>query len=145
VAKVDSKVLRIIDANLNRLKEGLRVCEDICRFILDDKTLSKNYKEIRHKVSHALEKTLSSRSIIQARDIVRDVGKESVKLELKRKDFQDIFIANIQRSKESMRVIEEFYKLFDKEISQQFKALRYKIYDLEKKTAKKVQALRHPG
>jgi len=35
--KPDGTVLRIIDANTNRLKEGLRVCEDIFRFILNAK------------------------------------------------------------------------------------------------------------
>lgn len=143
MAKVENKILRIIDANLNRLKEGLRVCEDICRFILDDRLLAKNYKDIRHKVSEALEEFLSTRKVIQARDIIKDVGKKSVKLELKRKDFKDIFVANIQRTKESMRVVEEFNKLFDKNISQRFKTLRYKIYDLEKKTIERIQALRH--
>ena len=145
MVKVESKILRIIDANLNRLKEGLRVCEDICRFILDDRGLSKNYKDIRHKVSQVLEEFLNARKIIQTRDIIKDVGKRSVKLEFKRRNFKDIFIANVQRSKESLRVIEEFNKLFDKDIAGQFKILRYKIYDLEKKTIEKIQALRHSG
>jgi len=145
VAKVESKILRIIDANLNRLKEGLRVCEDICRFILDDEFLARSYKDIRHKVSESLEGLLNAKKIIQTRDILKDVGKKSVKLEFKRKDFKDVFIANVQRSKESLRVIEEFNKLFDKNTAQQFKILRYKIYDLEKKTFEKIQALRHSG
>ena len=145
MAKVESKILRIIDANLNRLKEGLRVCEDICRFILDDEFLARSYKDIRHKVSESLEGLLNAKKIIQTRDILKDVGKKSVKLEFKRKDFKDVFIANVQRSKESLRVIEEFNKLFDKNTAQQFKILRYKIYDLEKKTFEKIQALRHSG
>lgn len=145
MVKIESKILRIIDANLNRLKEGLRVCEDICRFILDDRFLAKSYKDIRHQVSGVLEEFLNARKVIEARDIIKDVGKKSVKLELKRKDFKDIFIANIQRSKESLRVVEEFNKLFDKNISEKFKALRYKIYDLEKKSIEKIQDLRHSG
>lgn len=145
MAKVVNKIFRIIDANLNRLKEGLRVCEDVCRFILDDRVLSKNYKDVRHRVSESLEKILSSKQFIQARDILKDVGKNSLKLEFKRKDFKDIFIANIQRAKESLRVIEEFSKLFDKNIAEQFKRLRYKIYELEKKTTEKIQSLRHSG
>jgi len=145
VVRIESKILRIIDANLNRLKEGLRVCEDICRFILNDRALSRNYKDIRHKISEAQEKCLSAKNIIQTRDILKDVGKKSIKLEFKRKDFNDIFIANIQRVKESLRVVEEFNKLFDKNAAEQFKGLRYKIYELEKKTFGKIKSLCHSG
>ena len=42
------KLLRIIDANLNRAREGLRVCEDISRFALGDKTATRALKSIRH-------------------------------------------------------------------------------------------------
>jgi len=141
--KIDKKVLRVIDANFNRLKEGLRVCEEVTRFILDDKALTASFKKVRHQASQIINKVfLDLRRIIRARDIVKDVGKKSFKLELKRASFKDIFFANIQRVKESIRVIEEFNKLFNRKSSQQFKALRYKIYELEKKTTKKFQALR---
>ena len=44
----DSKqILRIIDANLNRTAEGLRVLEDIARFVLDDAALSRQLKIMR--------------------------------------------------------------------------------------------------
>jgi thiamine-phosphate pyrophosphorylase len=143
--KIDSKILRIIDANFNRLKEGLRVCEEITRFILNDKTLSAGYKKIRHNVSQNISKASADlKEIIQARDILKDVGKFSTSAELKRGDFRDIFFANIQRVKESLRVIEEFNKLLSRKSAEQFKASRYKIYELEKKTSKKLQALRSP-
>ena len=70
------------------------------------------------------------------------MGKKSVKLELKRNDFRDIFVANIQRVKESLRVIEELNKMFDRGSAEKFKTIRYKIYDLEKKTVKKLETLR---
>jgi len=141
--KIDSKVLRIIDANFNRLKEGLRVCEEIARFILNDKTLSAGYKKIRHQVSQNIsEAFVDLREIIKARDILKDVGKLSIGTELKRGNFKDIFFANIQRVKESLRVIEEFNKLLSRKSAEQFKAFRYKIYELERKTSKKLQALR---
>jgi len=40
----ENKVGRIIDANLNRVKEGLRVCEEITRFILDNHKFTLNLK-----------------------------------------------------------------------------------------------------
>lgn len=142
--KIDNKILRIIDANYNRLKEGLRVCEDICRFILDDAALTSGYKNTRHKAQDTLNKAFNNlKNIIASRDIIKDVGKASVSLELKREKYSDILFANIQRVKESLRVIEEFNKLINKDSARKFKALRYKVYDLEKKTLKRISSLRH--
>ena len=39
----DGRVLRVIDANANRLTEGLRVCEDTARFILNDKKATQSF------------------------------------------------------------------------------------------------------
>ena len=38
----DERLYRVIDANLNRLKEGLRVVEDVRRYGFDDLALAKN-------------------------------------------------------------------------------------------------------
>ena len=129
---VKQKLWRVIDANLNRAKEGLRVCEDVCRFFYNYKTLTAQYKNIRHQLTRiALQ--LSQQELLQARDIVGDIGKKSHPIEFQRKDVADIFYANSQRAKESIRVLEEFLKLIDKDIAQELKQLRYKIYALEKK------------
>jgi len=37
---MNSENLRLLDANLNRLREGIRVVEDIYRYIFNDKTTS---------------------------------------------------------------------------------------------------------
>ncbi|MFN9975138.1 MAG: hypothetical protein ACK58T_35130, partial [Phycisphaerae bacterium] len=44
----DASVWRILDAALNRAREGLRVLEDHARFISDDRSLSGSLKAIRH-------------------------------------------------------------------------------------------------
>ncbi|MDR3243174.1 MAG: hypothetical protein LBT79_00325, partial [Elusimicrobiota bacterium] len=46
--------LRIIDANLNRCREGLRVIEDCLRFVLDDCVLYKRARLIRHNTDKIL-------------------------------------------------------------------------------------------
>ena len=136
--RIDSKGLfRILDANFNRSKEALRVLEDVSRFFLDDKVLTKQLKEIRHALTESL-KLLKIKELIAARDVDRDVGKESSLSELRRKSAADIFLANAQRLKESMRVLEEFAKLISVKSAKQIKNLRYKIYDLEKKAAGKL-------
>ena len=131
--KVDAKKLyRIVDANFNRAKEGVRVCEDICRFILDKRVCTKEYKMVRHDLSNIMN-SIHVVKLIGARNIREDVGKQSVSCEFKRKNVLDIFYANSQRSKESIRVLEEFVKLINKGLAQDLKRLRYQVYDLEKR------------
>ena len=131
------KIYRIIDANFNRAKEGLRVCEDICRFVLNRPDETKIFKMIRHRLTQAIS-SLKISQIIAARDIQGDVGKSSTKLELKREKVADIFYANAQRAKESVRVLEEFLKLIDKQSAQKFKTIRYALYAVEKKIVKRL-------
>ena len=135
--KVDEKILRILDANLNRAKEALRVCEDIARFILDEKKTTEQYKRIRHQVTEVFSAPRIAR-LLKARDILRDVGKDSIPSEFRRKNAKDIFYANSQRAKESMRVLEEFGKLLDKKSGEQLKKTRYQIYELERSVAEKL-------
>ena len=128
----DKKFDRIIDANFNRAKEGLRVCEDVCRFILDRKSFTQNYKNVRHQLTEIIS-SLNILKVIRSRDIGRDVGRKSSATEFKRSGAMDIFYANSQRAKESIRVLEEFTKLRNKQLAEDLKKLRYKVYALEKK------------
>ena len=133
---------RIIDANINRVKEGLRVCEEITRFILDDRKATEALKRIRHNIDTAVRSlpgTLAQ--FIEARNSPGDIGRDIYVNELKRDDIRDIFFANIQRAKDSVRVLEEFSKLCAKNTAKDFKKIRYGIYEAEKKIVKKIPAL----
>lgn len=55
----------------------------------------------------------------------------------------DIFMANMERSKESIRVLEEFSKLIDGSLSARFSKLRFRLYDIEKKVYKRASSLRN--
>ena len=77
-------------------------------------------------------------ALIIERDSLRDVGKNINTNELNRGNYQDIFFANMQRAKESARVLEEFSKLSNKNVAIRFKKIRYDIYEVEKKTAKRI-------
>lgn len=126
-ANASSKLYRLIDANLNRLREGLRVCEDIERYINDNKTLSQKIKSIRHQCRiEPYEKYL------EARDIVGDVLKETTPSEKSRSDLSSIQLSNIKRAQESARVLEESLKLIDANEAEKFKQIRYALYDVEK-------------
>jgi hypothetical protein len=131
------RVHRVIDANYNRAKEGLRVCEDIFRFVEDDKALTARIKKVRHGLTAAVS-LFGLKDIVAARDITGDVGRATIKAESCRKNIADIFYANSQRVKESLRVLEEFAKLEDAGTAAAIKKLRYSVYDIEKLTLKKI-------
>ncbi len=139
-------VLRILDANFNRSREGLRVCEEITRFILQDKNLTRALKKNRHAVSACLKKLpLSPAELLASRDVRGDIGKGSSRLEAGRRDFLDLFLANAERAKESLRVLEETSKLIDGKTSVNLKKIRFHVYAIEKRTLPKLEALRHHG
>jgi thiamine-phosphate pyrophosphorylase len=127
VTSKQDKLYRLIDANLNRLREGLRVCEDIERYIYDNKELSKKIKTLRHQV-----KIENFETYLKSRDIVGDVSKETIKSESDKKDIKSLQISNIKRAQESARVLEESFKLIDQKIAEKFKNIRYELYDMEK-------------
>ncbi|MDD2639586.1 MAG: thiamine-phosphate pyrophosphorylase [Sulfurimonadaceae bacterium] len=118
--------LRLIDANLNRLREGIRVVEDIFRYIYNNKEIASRLKALRHKARIDLYNEL-----LQSRDIRNDVLKKSTSSEQSREDLNAILIANFKRAQESSRVLEEFTKLHDAKTSEIFKAIRYELYDIE--------------
>lgn len=138
----ENNIFRITDANINRAKEGLRVCEEIARFILGDRALTAALKKIRHNIDSVVRCLyISPRQFLKARDSRRDTGRDIYAEELERRDLRDIFFANMQRAKESVRVLEEFSKLRDKAAAKNFKKIRYLIYGIEKAIVKKLPAL----
>jgi thiamine-phosphate pyrophosphorylase len=137
------EALRIFDANLNRSREGLRVCEEIARFVLEDAALTRSLKSIRHSIADAIKGLVGGLGeVVAARDTRTDVGKESSPLEEGRESWRDLFIANVERSKEALRVLEETSKLFDAATSRLFKKTRFDVYAIEKRALPKLDALR---
>jgi len=135
-------VNRIFDANINRAKEGLRVCEEITRFILNNRALTARLKSIRHSIDALVLRLPESRELLKTRASSLDVGRKIYTNELQRRDMADIFFANIQRVKESIRVLEEFSKLSQKRLAVSFKELRYEVYEVEKRAAKGISSLK---
>jgi len=122
----------------------MRVCEEISRFILEDKRLTTEIKSIRHRVHVLSAKFFKNVLLLKNRDSLSDIGRDIYANELKRRNISDIFFANIQRVKESIRVLEEFTKLVNINCAIALKKLRYEIYDIEKKAVKKIAALSNP-
>ncbi len=136
-----NKIYRIIDANLNRSREGLRVCEDISRFALNSRTLTEELKSVRHGISDIAKAKSARLAVLSAsRDSDKDVLRCSAfEAEMRRASLDDIFAANIERVKESLRVLEELFKLIDDKSSSRFCGLRFRVYSIEKKALKRLK------
>ena len=123
---MEENYLRLIDANLNRLREGIRVVEDIFRYVYNDKQTALKLKELRH-----LSRLENYIELLETRDVKNDVLRSSIKSEQNRTDLYSILIANFKRAQESSRVLEEFCKLISVKDSENFKYIRYELYNLE--------------
>jgi len=129
---MDKAVFRIIDANFNRAREGLRVAEDFCRFALNNQPLSSKCKQIRHRLCGAVSK-FDSQQLIAARDTQNDVGCEiRIAEQMKRTSLEDCVSAGVARTTEALRAISESAATIDTGLAQIFEKLRYDCYILEK-------------
>ena len=135
---MQSSIYTIIDADTNRLMEGLRVVEEVSRFVLRDDKLTKKIKYLRAKVKEAVSLTCEGdEKLIDSRNIQKDRGRKLYShSEGKRTDISTIVTANIKRAQEAARVLEEFTKLIDPMIGKRFKEIRFEIYDIEKEIKK---------
>jgi thiamine-phosphate pyrophosphorylase len=123
-------VSRIIDANINRVTEALRVIEDIFRYYFDDPGLQQGLKDLRHCIASTLDQ---DRYIVH-RDSLADVGFSSIGArEYERESLHDVIRSNMKRSQEGLRVLEEIFKLESKSAALEMKRLRYALYDIDKK------------
>ena len=133
-----SQTLRIIDANCNRIGEGLRFLEDIARFALNAAALSQQLRTMRHSLVKNLSKF--GTNLLSERDSEADVG-INIKSASGQKDLPSLVTANAKRVEEALRVMEEIAKL--PEISQtldsnDFKKVRFDLYALERELLSKI-------
>lgn len=126
----DTKCLRLMDANLNRAREGLRVIEDTARFVLEKKSLFAACRSLRHRLDAATRPIY--KELVKERDSVADAGRTVA--EGGRGNIDAVLAANFRRVEEAMRVLEEYGKLVLPAAAPEFKAIRYAAYTLEKKT-----------
>jgi len=136
VETLQDKIKRMIDANFNRTREGLRVIEDIARFVLDNVDVAEKIKTMRSnlaKIEKGFDFTLS-------RDTENDVGTSLLsETEKQRAGIFDIFKANVKRVEESLRVLEEAFKMINIEVSLKLKSMRYETYTIEKELEVKLR------
>ncbi|MGJ3248191.1 MAG: thiamine phosphate synthase [Elainellaceae cyanobacterium] len=125
----ESAVYRILDANLDRAREGLRIIEDWCRFGLNSAALTEECKHLRQTLAQWHTSELRA-----ARDTPGDLGTAlSHPNEEQRTSLSQVLRVNFARLEESLRVLEEYGKLFSPEMGAEFKQMRYRVYTLESK------------
>jgi len=85
-------IYRLIDVNINRIKESLRLLEDICRFIFNDRVTTTMLKNYRHKIV----KFYSQEKYVLNRDVEKDTAKFlNIKREFNRDNLLDVISANL--------------------------------------------------
>lgn len=126
-------IYRVIDANLNRLREALRVIEEYFRFISTDKNISIQLKLLRHSLEE-FENGFNLKSLLCSRDVETDpFASKNRDEELNRSTLSEILTANFKRTQEAARVLEEYSKLTDKpDLSEKAKETRFSLYEIEK-------------
>ena len=122
---------RILDVNLNRLSESLKIIEDICRFSIEDRVLLGKVRKLRHMYL-SFKKRLPYCRLVEFRDSESDFGRKISFDTLSHKNIKDIIVSNFSRAKESSRVIEEILRTFYPGSTKGIKEIRFSIYDIEK-------------
>ncbi len=124
---MQSTICRILDANLDRAREGLRIIEEWCRFGLNSVQLSQECKQLRQELA-----SWHSPEIRAARDTPGDPGTELTHpQEQQRASLGVLLQANLCRVEEALRVLEEYGKLYHPKMGGAFKQMRYRVYTLE--------------
>ncbi len=128
----------MIDANGNRACEGLRVVEDICRFVLESQTLSQKCKQLRHQITRVISQLDNGQgTLLNSRDSMADVGADrKAQYGEPKKSYLDLVRANCRRAGEAIRTLEETGQLVNKKSSRRFASFRYDLYTFEKEIVK---------
>jgi len=126
----DTAAARIIDVNLNRLTEGLRVVEDVVRLGLEDRRLLAGIRKLRTQVGRDVRAL--RRQVLASRKSETDLGRGDRFDRAKRKSLEDVLLANFKRAEESARVLEEVLRVTEPGLAAKLKAVRFRLYDLER-------------
>lgn len=127
VRRLQPAICRILDANLDRAREGLRIIEEWCRFGLNSTSMAAECKQMRQELA-----TWHTQELRASRNTPGDPGTELTHpREEQRSDLQQLLQANLCRVEEALRVLEEYGKLYNPEMGSAFKQMRYQVYTLE--------------
>lgn len=123
---------RILDVNINRSAEGLRVLEEIARFRFNHQKISSEIRVIRHGIRNIFN--AREKELLTSREAAHDVGRITSFLDKTddRKDLKDTALSNFKRVQEAFRVMEEILKAAGEyPVGKKIETLRFAVYSLE--------------
>ena len=125
------EVYRILDADLNRAREAMRVAEEYGRFVLNDARLASMAKALRSELQQIVA-ALPAGALLAARNTAGDVGTALTSdTESVRATPAATATAACKRLSEALRAIEEYAKIVAPAAAVRAEALRYRGYAFE--------------
>ena len=129
-AKSEKRIWRLLDANTNRAREGLRVVEDTARFVLDRPEASTALRGLRHKLDELVRAHYGT--LLQHRDVETDSGRTNTATP-HRGGVLALLATNFKRCEEALRVLEEYGRVLSPRAVRGVQSLRFQVYQWEKK------------
>ena len=127
---MDAKVWRLLDANANRAREGLRTIEDTARFVLDKPEAARGIRALRHGLDELVRGHY--KTLLMARDVAHDRGRSNAAQAYKG-GVGALLAANFKRCEEALRVLEEYGRVLSPRAVKRAQRLRFKVYQWEKR------------
>jgi thiamine-phosphate pyrophosphorylase len=128
-AKLEPKMWRLLDANANRAREGLRVVEDTARFILEKEDAATALRTLRHRLDELMR--VHYDELIGNRDVEHDPGRMNESK--KTGGVPAVLAANFKRCSEALRVVEEYSRVVAPEAVRSVQSIRFQVYQWEKR------------
>jgi thiamine-phosphate pyrophosphorylase len=128
---------RILDANANRAREGVRTAEDYIRFAVGHGRWAQQLREIRHRVTEVVQTYCSPESLLSAREVAGDPGHparnepEAAGSGNGREVPRDTAVRGLKRAQEAVRVLEEYLRDGNPGSSRILSQARYALYEAE--------------
>ncbi|HOX07796.1 MAG TPA: thiamine phosphate synthase [Planctomycetota bacterium] len=124
---------RIVDANLNRAREGLRVAEEYARFALSDRGQAAALRALRRDLGAAAAELFKWNELTAARESSGDIGAAAPTSA--RPDEAAVARAALSRASEALRSVEEYGSLLAPAAAERFARLRFRLYNVEREVA----------
>ena len=121
---------RLLDANLNRAREGLRTLEELARLILEDAHLAESFRSRRRQLGELGEEQLPD--VLCDRSAGTDPGLAPEVAAGPRNDLAGVAAAAAGRVGESLRVLEEVGSTVSPTFSAGIQGIRHGWYDLDR-------------
>lgn len=123
------KAWRLLDANANRAREGLRILEDTARFVAGKPKAANALRELRHALDRLVRRHY--RRLLEARDIDADSGRKNPSSRYP--GIAELAAANFKRVEEALRVMEEYGRVLSPKAVPAAQRLRFEVYRWEKR------------